>query len=328
MDYRRLGKSGLTVSSIGLGCNNLGGRIDFAASEAVVHQALDEGITLFDVADVYGRRDAYAGASEEALGQALGNRRAEIVLATKFGMNMSPEADAAARKSGASRRYIIEAVEASLRRLKTDWIDLYQLHTADPHTPLEETLRTLDDLTRSGKIRYAGVSNLPAWQVADAWHIAKREGYAGIVSCQDELSLLSRKAVTTLLPALRHFGLGLLPYFPLASGMLTGKYRRGEAPPENSRLAAWTYLGERYGTEENWVLLEGLSEVAASFGRSLTELAFGWLLSIDVVGSVIAGATSPEQVNENVRAVMRPLSEHERQAVEDVLQLGNAGKAS
>ncbi|AQS88328.1 putative oxidoreductase [Neoasaia chiangmaiensis NBRC 101099] len=319
MQFRRLGHSGLSVSAVGLGCNNLGGRIDDAASTSVVHHALDQGITLFDVADVYGRRDAHAGASEEALGRALGPRRRDIVLATKFGMKMSAGDDPDGRTSGASRRYIVSAVEASLKRLGTDWIDLYQLHAPDPLTPLEETLRALDDLTRAGKIRYAGVSNLPGWQVADAWHIAQRRDYAGIVSCQDELSLISRDALDDLVPALRHFGLGLLPYFPLASGMLTGKYHRHQPPPEGSRLAAWSYLHTRYDNDATWTLLEALRKVADDFDRSLTELAFGWLLDIDVVGSVIAGATTARQVTDNVRAAERPLDDAERQAVADVL---------
>lgn len=323
MDYRQLGRSGLTVSAIGLGCNNLGGRIDAKASTDVVHAALDEGVTLFDVADVYGRRDAHAGASEETLGAALGKRRNDVVLATKFGMNMSPDAEPG-RASGASRRYIVQAVESSLRRLRTDWIDLYQLHTPDPLTPVEETLQTLDTLVRAGKIRYAGVSNMPAWQMADAVHIARREGYAGIVSAQDELSLLHTDATREIVPALRHFGLGLLPYFPLASGMLTGKYRRGEAPPDNSRLAAWTYLEERYATDRAWAIIDDLRDVADRFGRDLVELAFGWLLGVDVVGSVIAGATSPEQVRDNVRAGALPLAQDERDAIDTVLKRHDA----
>ncbi|WP_075632482.1 aldo/keto reductase [Novacetimonas hansenii] len=296
MQMRHLGHSGLQVSAIGLGCNNLGGRIDLDTSRAVVHQALECGITLFDVADVYGRRDAHAGASEEALGAILGPRRRDIVLATKFGMPM----DTDGHLQGASRRYIRRAVEDSLRRLRTDYIDLYQLHMPDPTTPIDETLRALDDLTRAGKILYAGCSNLPAWQVADAQHTARAAGISGFISCQDEFSLLSRRAEHDLIPAMRHFGLGLLPYFPLASGVLTGKYKRNAPPPAGSRLAAWTYLHERYLTDANWTLLERLKTFGAERELDLPALAFGWLLSHDVVGSVIAGATCARQVSTNV----------------------------
>ncbi|MBE7620158.1 aldo/keto reductase [Komagataeibacter sp. FXV2] len=314
MQMRHLGRSGLRVSAIGLGCNNLGGRIDLDTSRAVVHQALDCGITLFDVADVYGRRDAHAGASEEALGAILGPRRRDIVLATKFGMRMDPDG----HLQGASRRYIRRAVEDSLRRLRTDYIDLYQLHTPDPDTPIEETLRALDDLTREGKILYAGCSNLPAWQVADAQHTARAAGIGGFISCQDEFSLLARTAARDLIPAMRHFGLGLLPYFPLASGVLTGKYTRNTPPPAGSRLAAWTYLRERYLTDENWALLERLEAFGKAHGRSLGELAFGWLLSHDIVGSVIAGATSARQVSDNV-AMARALPPAEFDALQALL---------
>ncbi|PYD48933.1 aldo/keto reductase [Novacetimonas pomaceti] len=314
MQMRHLGRSGLRVSAIGLGCNNLGGRIDLETSRAVVHQALDCGITLFDVADVYGRRDAYAGASEEALGAILGPRRRDIVLATKFGMRMDPDG----RLQGASRQYIRRAVEDSLRRLRTDYIDLYQLHAPDPDTPIEETLRALDDLVRAGKILYAGCSNLPAWQVADAQHTARAAGVSGFISCQDELSLLARGIRRDLIPAMQHFGLGLLPYFPLASGILTGKYRRDVPPPAGSRLAAWPYLRERYLTDANWALLQKLEHFAKERGLGLTELAFGWLLSHDIVGSVIAGATSPGQVSGNV-AVARPLPPGDFRALEALL---------
>ncbi|MBM9401392.1 aldo/keto reductase [Gluconacetobacter azotocaptans] len=315
MEQRHLGRSGLIVSAVGLGCNNLGGRIDLEESRAVVHQALDSGITLFDVADVYGRREAHYGASEEALGAILGPRRNDIVLATKFGMPM----DAEGRRQGASRRYIREAVEASLRRLRTDRIDLYQIHTPDPATPIEETLRALDDLIRGGKVLYTGCSNFPAWQIADAQHVARAAGVPGFISCQDELSLLARGAERALIPAMRHFGLGLLPYFPLASGVLTGKYRRDAPLPEGSRLGAWTYLRDRYLTGANWTLLDGLAAVADTHGRTLTELAFGWLLAHDLVGSVIAGATRPAQVLANVAAAARPLSTAELDAITAIL---------
>lgn len=302
MRYRSLGQSGLIVSELGLGCNNLGGRIDTAQSCRLVASALDLGVTLFDVADVYGRRDSHVGASEEALGAALAGKRNDAVIATKFGMSMIPGTDEQGRASGASRRYIMQAVDASLKRLQTDWIDLYQLHCPDPRTPLDETLHALDDLTCTGKIRYAGVSNLPAWQVVDACHIAKRDRLYGIISCQDELSLLERKAQTRLLPALHQFGLGLLPYFPLASGMLTGKYRRDTPPPSGTRLAAWTYLQERYQGPTVWALIDALTSLAKRHECSLTDLAFGWLLRHQTVASVIAGATSEVQMRDNTRS--------------------------
>jgi len=210
METRNLGKSGLRVSAIGLGCNNFGGRIDLEATRTVIHKAYDLGITLFDTADVYGER----GGSETCMGQVMGDKRKDIVLATKFCMPMSDDGS----KQGASRRYIMAAVEDSLRRLKTDWIDLYQLHSADPLTPIEETLRALDDLVRSGKVRYVGCSNLPSWQVVEAAWTARTMGLNAFVSCQDEYSLVVRGAEKELMPAARAYGLGLLPYFPLASG--------------------------------------------------------------------------------------------------------------
>ncbi|ACI50206.1 aldo/keto reductase [Gluconacetobacter diazotrophicus PA1 5] len=315
MEQRHLGRSGLRVSAVGLGCNNLGGRIGLEESRMVVHQALDSGITLFDVADVYGRRESHCGASEEVLGAILGSRREDIVLATKFGMPMAADGS----MQGASRRYIRQAVEASLTRLRTDRIDLYQVHVPDPDTPIDETLRALDDLIRDGKVLYAGCSNFPAWQVADAHHVARAGGFSGFISCQDELSLLARDALRELVPAMRRYGLGLLPYFPLASGVLTGKYHRDIPPPPGSRLSEWTHLRDRYLTDTNWTILDGLGSVARAHGRTLTELAFGWLLSHDVVGSVIAGATRPNQVIENVAAATRPLTPEECDAITAIL---------
>jgi aryl-alcohol dehydrogenase-like predicted oxidoreductase len=295
MKIRNLGKSGLQVSLVGLGCNNFGGRIDLTATRKVVHRALDLGITLFDTADIYGER----GRSEEYLGECLGDRRKDIVVATKFGMAMD---DAGTRK-GASRRYILSAVEASLKRLKTDWIDLYQLHQPDPLTPIEETLRALDDLIRHGKVRYIGCSNLPAWQVIEALWTADRAMLNRFVSCQDEYSLVVREPERELTPAIERFGLGLLPYFPLASGLLTGKYRRNAPMPEGARLTGTKRLADRYLTETNWAIVERLEEFCSRHGRTLLELAFSWLATRPTVASVIAGATRPEQVEANVRAV-------------------------
>ena len=295
MKLRNLGTSGLRVSLVGLGCNNFGGRIDLEASRKVVHKAFELGITLFDTADVYGER----GGSETVLGQLLEDRRKEIVLATKFGMPM----DDAGRLQGASRSYILAEVEASLRRLKTDWIDLYQLHQPDPLTPIEETLRALDDLVRQGKVRYIGCSNLPAWQVVDARWTAGRLGTTPFISCQDEYSLLVRNAERELIPAMLAHGLGLLPYFPLASGLLTGKYQRNSPMPEGVRLSKMPGLASRYLTDQNWQIVQGLEAFCGKRGHSLLELAMSWLAARSPVSSVIAGATRPEQVEQNVRAV-------------------------
>jgi aryl-alcohol dehydrogenase-like predicted oxidoreductase len=283
------------VSVVGLGCNNFGGRIDLAATRRVVDRALDLGVTLLDTADVYGNR----GGSETFLGEILGPRRAKTVLATKFGLPM----DEAGTMKGAAPQYIRAAVEASLRRLKTDWIDLYQLHRPDPATPIEDTLRTLDELIRSGKVRYIGCSNLTAQQVVEAQDVARRHGLHGFVSCQNEYSLLVRDVEQELVPVMQKEGLGLLPYFPLASGLLTGKYRRGAPLPPDSRFTKMTGLGDRYLTDRNWDKVEALEKFCADRGRSLLELAFSWLASRPTVASVIAGATKPEQVEANVRAV-------------------------
>lgn len=303
MKQRRLGNSGLQVSVVGLGCNNFGWRIDVEASRKVVDRALELGVTLLDTADVYGN----LGGSEEALGHILGARRKEIVLATKFGMAMDKEE----RLKGASRRYVMRAVEASLKRLKTDWIDLYQVHRPDPLTPLEETLRALDDLVRQGKVRYIGCSNHAAWQVVDAAWIARDRQLNAFISCQDEYSLVMRDIERELLPAIEAHGLGLLPYFPLASGLLTGKYKR-DAAPAGARLAAGDGLGQRlaqrYLTEENWQKVEKLGLFAREGGHSLLELAFAWLIARPEVASVIAGATTPEQVEQNVKAATWELS--------------------
>ena len=314
MDKRNLGSSGLRVSSVGLGCNNLGGRIDLDASRRVVNTALDAGITLFDVADVYGRVVRH-GASEEALGEILGARRHDIVLATKFGLPMDPEENL----KGASRRYIMQAVEASLKRLRTDYIDLYQLHTPDPLTPIDETLRTLDDLVRAGKVRYIGCSNLPAWQMVQAQHVSRELGLNRFVSCQDELSLVATGAERELIPAIEHYGLGLLPYFPLASGLLTGKYRRDQAPAADTRFGQSAQFGTMYMTERNWTIVECLETLAREHGHSLITLAFGWLLAKKCVSSVIAGATRPEQVHGNIAAGSTILSAETLSAIDAVL---------
>jgi aryl-alcohol dehydrogenase-like predicted oxidoreductase len=288
MKVRRLGGSGLKVSVVGLGCNNFGMRIDATETQAVVDAAIDAGITLFDTADVYG-----ATKSEEFLGQALGKRRHEIVLATKFGMQIGQDP----KKRGGSRGWIMTAVEDSLRRLKTDYIDLYQYHRPDPDTPFDETLRALDDLVTQGKVRYIGNSNCTGWQIADAdWTAA---GGTRFVSAQNLYSLLERGVEAEVLPACEHFGLGFLPFFPLASGLLSGKYKRGEPPPEGTRLAAWGARGAQAMSDANFDKVEALEAWAAERGHTILELAFAWLLGHPVVSSVIAGATTPEQVRTN-----------------------------
>jgi aryl-alcohol dehydrogenase-like predicted oxidoreductase len=311
MQLRNLGKSGLRVSAVGLGCNNFGGRLDLEASRRVVHKALDLGITFLDTADIYGD----AGGSETILGEVLGDRRKEIVLATKFGMVMSEER----QLKGASRRYIMSAVEDSLRRLKTDWIDLYQLHTPDPLTPIEETLRALDDLVRQGRVRYIGCSNLPAWQVVEAQWTSRTLGLEAFVSCQDEYSLLVRDIERELVPAAQAYGLGVIPYFPLASGLLTGKYKHDAPLPEGTRLANTQRLASRYMTERNWRKVERLNQFCEARNRSLLELAFSWLLARPQVASVIAGATRPEQVEQNVAAAGWVLSQDDLAEIDRVL---------
>jgi aryl-alcohol dehydrogenase-like predicted oxidoreductase len=312
MERRRLGSSGLEVSAIGLGCNNFGMRIQAPAVRAVVHAALDAGITLYDTADVYGGQ----GASETLLGKALGPRRQDVLIATKFGIAM----DEARGLKGASRRYVLRACEDSLRRLGTEWIDLYYLHRPDPGTPVEETLRALDDLVRAGKVRYLGCSNLPAWQVVEAQWLSRTGRLERFVCAQDEYSLIERSAETALVPALAAYGMGLVPYFPLASGLLTGKYRRGEPPPSDSRFAAWTSFAQRYGTDANWALIERLEGFARERGHTLLELAFAGLLAQPLVASVIAGATSAEQVRANAAAAAWQLAPDEHAALRAVLE--------
>lgn len=294
MEIRNLGTSGLRVSLVGLGCNNFGMRLDAAGTEAVVHAALDAGITLFDTADMYGGR----GGSERHLGAALGNRRKDIVLASKFGMAMDDEGV----KLGASRRYIMQAVEDSLKRLNTDWIDLYQLHQPDPLTPMDETLRALDDLICDGKVRYVGSSNLPAWQSTEAEFLARELGTSRFVSCQEEWNILNRAIETEVVPMMQAYGLGMLPYFPLASGLLTGKYKK-DAMPEGARLTDMPRFANRgYVTDANFAKVTKLEAFAKENGHTLLELAFGWLAAQPVTSSVIAGATKPEQIASNVSA--------------------------
>src|SRR5712672_3312212 len=294
MEYRTLGHSGLQGSLAGLGCNNFGMRIDAEQTRAIVHRSLDEGITLFDTADIYGNR----GASEDLLGKALAGRRGDAVLATKFGMAMG---DGPYMKGG-SYRYVMAAAEASLKRLGTDYIDLYQIHQPDPETPQHETLEALNDLVRAGKVRYIGHSNFAAWQAVDAHWISRSRGLASYMSAQNQYNLLDRRIERELVPACREFGVGILPFFPLASGFLTGKYRRGAELPKGTRMALMERIATRTLTEPNFDLLEKLESFARERGHTLLELAVGWLVSEPQNSSVICGATTPEQVSQNVKA--------------------------
>jgi len=295
MEFRNLGHSGLRVSAVGLGCNNFGGRIkDLEQTRAVIHAALDAGITLFDTADRYGD----FGGSETQMGQILGANRKDIVLATKFGGAMAANEP----RRGGARRWIMQAVEDSLTRLQTDWIDLYQLHFPDANTPIDETLRALSDLVQQGKVRYIGSSNLQPWEMVEASFTAKIENLVPFVSAQEEYSLLVRDIEADLLPVARRYGYGLLPYYPLANGLLTGKYKR-DAMPDGARLTLDPRKSDsKYINEANWGRVEKLTAFAEERGHTLLELAFAWLLAEPLTSSVIAGATRPEQVHANAGA--------------------------
>ncbi len=297
---RKLGNSTLLVSEIGLGCNALNGRIDMETSHRIVHAALDAGITLFDTSDMYGDDYGVASGSEICLGKVLGARRHDIVLATKFGNERKTYAGGV--KGGSSRRVIMLAVEESLQRLNTDYLDLYQAHKPDPNTPIEETMRALDDLVKQGKVRHIGCSNYPAWRVVDAQWTAQHHGLTPFISCQDEYSAIVRGAERELLPAMQAHGLGLLPYFPLAAGLLTGKYKRDLPLADDMRLKHNKRWSAKFLNDRNFTQLEALEEFCAARGITLLQLAFGWLLAKPVVGSVIAGASKPEQVMTNVAA--------------------------
>ncbi|MGO9558961.1 MAG: aldo/keto reductase [Acidimicrobiales bacterium] len=291
MRMRQLGNSGLTVSVIGLGANNFGWRLDVEKSRPVIESAIEAGINFIDTSDSYD-----TGNSETILGEVLKGRREEVVIATKFGSNMNGTngPDWGAR---ASRRYVHRAVEASLRRLQTDWIDLYQLHRLDGVTPHEETLGALDDLVHEGKIRYAGSSNFPAWQATEADWIAKTRGITRYISAQNHYSLLERTIELDLIPTCLAHGISVIPYFPLANGLLTGKWKRGDDAPEGSRLS-----GRNAPSDKTFDVIEGLAAVAEQAGITLSELALAGLAAQPAVGSVIAGATSAEQVRANAAA--------------------------
>ncbi|MFD9376498.1 aldo/keto reductase [Streptomyces sp. NPDC059999] len=317
MRHVSLGSSGLRVSAVGLGCNNFGGRLDARATRAVVDAALDAGITLLDTADIYGGQ----GGSESHLGQALKGRRDQVVLATKFGYDGVDMGYGPAAGSRGGRAYIRRAVEESLRRLETDHIDLYQLHSPDPDVPIAETLAALTELVTEGKVRYIGHSNLSGWQLTEAAHVAREIGAAPFVSAQNEWSLLQRSAERELVPAAVHHGVGVLPYFPLANGLLTGKIRRGAPVPPGSRLEG----RDAYLTDERLDIVEALAGLAEKYGRTVLELAIGWLSAQPGCASVIAGATSAEQVRANAAVADRPLEAALLAEIDAIDGIGGAG---
>lgn len=319
MKHRKLGKSDLHVSTIGLGCNNFGfvANMDVAASRKVIDQAINSGINFFDTSDSY-------GTSEDILGEVLGERRKQIVLATKFGSKKN----ALGEKSGASRGYILAECEESLRRLRTDYIDLYQIHYPDPNTPIEETLRALDDLVKSGKVRYVGCSNFSARQLHEASDAASKHKLTMFVSSQDEYSLVVRDLEGEQLPMIEKLGLSELPYFPLASGLLTGKYKKGQSAPKGSRLGEKQALADRYHHEENLEKVERLRRFAEQRGHTLLELAFSWLLSHSAVASVIAGATKPEQIEANAKAGDWQLSAEELSVIDEITKAHQTVKSA
>jgi aryl-alcohol dehydrogenase-like predicted oxidoreductase len=310
MEFKNLGSTGLKVSSVGIGCNNFGRRCNLELTNEVVNAALDCGINFFDTADVYGPR----GLSEEYLGKAIAGKRDDLVIATKFGMTM----DDSGFKKGASRRYIMQAVEDSLRRLNTDYIDLYQQHFPDPQTPIEETLRALDDLVHQGKVRYLGCSNFSGWQVSDADWTARDLNLNRFVTAQNLYSLIDRSIEKEVMPACEQYGLGILPYFPLASGLLTGKYTRGSEPPEGSRLSSWGDRKKSALSDDNFDLIEKLTSFAEERGHSILDLAMSWLASMPSIPSVIAGATSKAQVQQNAEAASWQLTMEEMREVNEI----------
>ena len=306
MEKRKLGSSNLEVSLVGLGTNNFGGRMDVEAARPVIHKAIDLGITHFDTADIYGN----SGGSETIIGEVLGPRRKEVTLATKFGKPMAGSTE----QHRGSRGYIISAVEASLKRLKTDWIDLLWMHEPDPTTPIEETMHTLDGLIKAGKVRHVGSSNYLGAQLDQAVIVAKKRGYEGFVAAQDELSLTERKIEKTLIPSLKRNGISLVPYFPLGGGALTGKYRKGQALPEGSRHASADnrFLGP------NWDKIEALHDFADKRGHTLLELAMSWLACQPIVASIIAGATRVEQLDLNAKSVNWKLTDEEMAEIDKI----------
>jgi aryl-alcohol dehydrogenase-like predicted oxidoreductase len=315
MLQRPFGTTALTVSAVGLGCNNFATRLDRDATRRVVHAALDAGVTLFDCADIYGN-----GGSETLLGEALGPGRRDVVLITKFGVRV----DERGRRADASRRYVMAAIEASLTRLNTDWIDVYYIHRPDPATPIEETLRALDELVSAGKVRHIGCSNFSGAQIAQAQQVAESNGLTRLVTAQDQYNLLSREIEHDVLPGIDAAKLALLPYFPLASGMLTGKYRLGQPMPAGTRLSNARY-SDRFLSDANYRIVERLDAFCAARGRTLLQLAFGWLLAKPAVASVIAGASTAAQLAQNANAVGWELTANEIAEVDRITDRNRSG---
>ena len=309
MHYRNLGRSGLKVSAVGLGANRFGNKCDLETTRRILHRALDLGVNFVDAADVYA-----GGKSEEFIGQAIRDRRDRYVIATKVRSRMGDGPNDA----GASRYHILNGVEASLRRLQTDTIDLYQIHSWDDETPIEETMRALDDLVRMGKVRYVGASNFAAWQLCRANDLAEAHRWTAFVSVQPEYHMLERGIEAELIPYCTAFGVGVLPYFPLAGGFLTGKYKRGQGAPPGSRGESSTYV-QKYMADANYTIVERLTQFAEARGHTMTELAVAWLLAQSQVSSVIAGATKPEHVEANAKAEAWAMSEDELKAVDGIL---------
>lgn len=296
METRALGKSGLQVSVVGLGCMNFGMMNDQAQATAIVNRSIELGVNFFDTADIYGNR----GTSEEYLGKALGSRRRDVIVASKFAASMSTEH---AWMQGGSRRWIMQAVEGSLRRLGSDYLDLYQMHRPDPDVPIEETLRALDDLVVQGKVRYIGCSNYAAWQIADAAWTSREHQFNAFISAQNRYSVLSRDLEKEVVPAVNQFGLGILPYFPLESGLLSGKYRPGQDFPADSRLAKWgARAATAFSSPDKLEKVASLFQLCDRFGHSMLQLAMGWLAGKPYISSVIAGVTTVPQLEQNVTA--------------------------
>ncbi len=321
MEYRRLGNSGLKVSVLGLGCNNFGGRTDERQSNLVLDRALELGVNFIDTANQYSK-----GESEEIIGKALKGRRRDVVLATKGGSFWGTGPN----ESGASRKHIMDCVEDSLRRLDTDYVDLYYIHRPDPNTPIEETMRTLDDLVRQGKIRYIGCSNYAAWQACEALFTSKALGLSSFVCAQNEYNMLNRGVERELAPFCSAHGVGIVPFWPLGGGFLTGKYREGESIPQGARfddasktrpaqVALAKSYQERFLTERNFRMLARLEEFAGQHGHAVSELAVAWLASNPVVRSIIAGASRPEQVEANAKGAEWAMSPQEIAEVNEIL---------